>query len=95
MATILQLALHSYEYLRRKTPQEASSFLQQFLNKTINTTTFYNALKQKFAYPHIFELILQIIERADSKQYPIQIRDIEAIKRLYSKQLTKPLKAED
>jgi len=50
--------------------------MQQFLNKTINSTYFYNTLKQKFAYPNLLKTFIELMERAGLKNYPIQARDL-------------------
>jgi hypothetical protein len=51
MKTILELANFNFLYLQKTNLQESNNFIQQFLSKSLGVTFFYNALKQRFAYP--------------------------------------------
>lgn len=87
MLWTLKLAVHQYKHLQRRDHKEANSFIEQFLQKTINNPAFYNVFKCNMSYPGIFDMMLQIMEYANSKQYPIQNRDLHALKKLFSKNL--------
>jgi len=87
MLSTLKLAVHQYKHLHRRDHKEANSFIEQFLQKTINNPAFYNVFKSNMSYPGIFDMMLQIMEYANSKQYPIQNRDLHALKKLFSKNL--------
>jgi hypothetical protein len=76
MRTLLELANHNYEYLKRSNPQEANNFIQQFISKTLGATIFYNTLKQRFAYPDVLENFIELMEKAIPKSLPIQSRDL-------------------
>ena len=61
MLSTLKLAVHQYKHLQRRDPKEATSFIEQFLQKTINNPAFYNVFKFNMSYPGIFEMMLQIM----------------------------------
>jgi hypothetical protein len=89
MCSLLELANSHHEHLKRLAPQEAANFIQQFLSKSLGSTLFYNTLKQRFAFPGVLQNFIELMEKASPKAFPIQSRDLEAIKKLYHAQLTK------
>ena len=89
ISATLKLAIHNYKYLLNRDHQEASSFLQQFLKKSINSTYFCNAFKQSMAYGSIFNMMLELMQYVNAKSFPIQNQDLQALKRLFSKNLQK------
>jgi hypothetical protein len=95
MCNLLHLANHHHDYLSRHSPQEAANFIQQFLSKSLGSTLFYNTLKQRFAFPAVFQNFLELMDKADPKNFPIQSRDLEAMRRLYQAQLLKIMKGSE
>lgn len=88
LLSLLELANYHHANLKRRAPQEASNFIQQFLAKTLGSSLFYNTLKQQLAYPGLLQSFMELMEEASLKNYPIQSRDLEAAKQLYRAQLT-------
>lgn len=92
LASILKLAIHHYDFTRRKSEQEANAFLNNFLSRTVGTPKIYGIIKKNFAYPEILDFLLEIMKRCEISQFPIFQRDLEAVKRLYSQYIAKSSK---
>nr|BAJ98006.1 predicted protein [Hordeum vulgare subsp. vulgare] len=92
LLSLIELANFHHSNLKRKAPQEAINFIEQFLAKTLGSGLFYNVVRQRYAYPGLFESFLELMQEASIKNFPVQHRDLEAVKQLYHSQLTRLIK---
>lgn len=92
LASILKLAIHHYDFTKKRNEQEANLFLNNFLTKTVGTPKIYAIIKKNFAYPGVLDYLLEIMKRCEPGQFPILQRDLEAVKRLYTQYIAKSSK---
>jgi len=60
--------------------EDATSFMTKFLSRTINNVHFYNSLKQRIFYPHMFSCFIELVERAGNMITPYMVKEIELLK---------------
>lgn len=87
--TIFELAVHHYDYLKKKSVEDSLSFITKFINKTINNTFFYGIFKQKLFSPGMFDLFLEFVDRAGNNISPTIAKEVEGIKKTYVAEIAK------
>ena len=90
LLSILKLTVFHAQYLKKtQNDNESKEFLANFLSRTVNHSSFYRLIKDNFAYPGIIFTFTKLQKLIDFRNYPILLRDLEAMKKLFSQAFNK------